>query len=68
MSHSKISGWGLFCMNATPKGSLIMEYVGEILDDNEALERETWNDIENVTYMFNVNEEVITLNIFLVCC
>ena len=42
-----------------------MEYVGEIIDIEEAEERDKWNQIEMITYLFRLNETVKKLNFFL---
>jgi hypothetical protein len=36
----------------------IMEYVGELIQDEEAEARDLWNDVEKVTYMFTLNDQV----------
>lgn len=37
-------GWGLIAVNAIPKGKLIQEYVGEVIDEKEKTERLVeWN-------------------------
>ena len=58
ISPSNISGWGLFALENISIGSFVMEYVGEILTNEECEDRGAWNDINEVTYMFNVNSNV----------
>jgi SET domain-containing protein len=45
-------------MQNIEKNDFIMEYTGEIIDENEATIREGWNDIEQVTYLFTLNSDV----------
>lgn len=58
IGKSNIAGWGLYNLEDIKKGDFIMEYVGEIIDDDEALERDKWNCIEKITYMFTLNNSV----------
>lgn len=32
-------GWGLFALEPIPKGSFVVEYVGELIDNKEAEKR-----------------------------
>ena len=55
---SHISGWGLFARENINKGDFIMEYIGEIVEEDETKERDKWNCIEEITYIFTLNNLV----------
>jgi SET domain-containing protein len=58
ISNSSTQGWGLFTLEDIKKNELIAEYIGEMLEEKEVRQREIWNDIEEVTYMFKLTETV----------
>jgi len=58
ISNSSTQGWGLFTLEDIKKNELIAEYLGEMLEEKEVTQREIWNDIEEVTYMFKLTESV----------
>lgn len=55
---SNVSGWGLFSRENIKKGDFIMEYIGEIVEEDETKERDKWNGIEEITYIFTLNNLV----------
>ena len=65
-ANSTLEGYGLFALENINKGDFIMEYVGEIIDIEEAEERDKWNQIEMITYLFRLNETVKKLNFFFI--
>lgn len=58
IAKSKIEGWGLFARQNIKKGDLILEYIGEIIEHEETTERDKWNEIEKITYVFTLNSNV----------
>lgn len=58
IAKSDIEGWGLFARQDIKKGDFIMEYVGEIIEEDETKERDKWNEIEKITYLFTLNNSV----------
>lgn len=59
IGKSDIEGWGLFARDDIKKGDLILEYIGEIIEHEETSERDKWNEIEKITYLFTLNSYVI---------
>ncbi len=47
-------------MQKINKNELIAEYIGEILDDMELTKRDIINDVDEVTYMFTLTDDVIS--------
>ena len=58
IAKSNIEGWGLFARQDIKKGDLILEYIGEIIEHEETTERDKWNEIEKITYVFTLNSNV----------
>jgi len=58
IGKSDIEGWGLFARDDIKKGDLILEYIGEIIEHEETSERDKWNEIEKITYVFTLNSNV----------
>ena len=61
IAKSNIEGWGLFARKNIKKGDLILEYIGEIIDHEETSERDKWNEIEKITYVFTLNSNVLII-------
>lgn len=53
---SKIDNRGAFATEDIPKGTMIVEYVGEKISNEEADKREETNDERGVTYIFCLDE------------
>jgi len=53
--------WGLFARKLIKKGELILEYIGEIIDNDETTKRDKVNEVENITYIFTLNSSVYIL-------
>ncbi len=58
IGKSDIEGWGLFAREDIKKADLILEYIGEVIEHEETSERDKWNEIEKITYVFNLNNSV----------
>jgi len=50
---TKSKGWGVRSENAIPSGSFICEYLGEIIEDEEALKK-----VDNDEYLFNISNYI----------
>ncbi|CAO2819440.1 unnamed protein product [Amaranthus hypochondriacus] len=48
---TKSKGWGLRCRTSIASGSFVCEYIGELLDDNEAEQR-----TDNDGYLFDIGQ------------
>jgi [histone H3]-lysine27 N-trimethyltransferase EZH2 len=65
IARSIIAGWGLFALENIKKDDLIQEYTGEIIDTHQLEERDMWNNVEEITYIFDLNDQVKIDLIFL---
>ena len=54
--QSKIDNRGAFATEDIPKGTKIVEYIGEKIDNEEAERREAINDEKGVTYIFCLDD------------
>ncbi|KAK9829516.1 hypothetical protein WJX72_006296 [[Myrmecia] bisecta] len=54
---SSTCGWGTFLLEAAKEGDLIGEYKGERIDSAEADRRGKTYDIDDNTYLFNLNKD-----------
>ncbi|ADM12305.1 SET domain-containing protein [Encephalitozoon intestinalis ATCC 50506] len=54
VSSSKIEGYGLFAKEKISKGKFIIEYVGEIISNEEAERRGTFYDLKGCSYLFDL--------------
>ncbi|RHN45574.1 putative histone-lysine N-methyltransferase chromatin remodeling SET family [Medicago truncatula] len=50
---TKAKGWGVRSENAIPSGNFICEYLGEIMEDEEALKK-----VDNDEYLFNIGNYI----------
>uniref|UniRef100_H2YGL8 SET domain-containing protein n=1 Tax=Ciona savignyi TaxID=51511 RepID=H2YGL8_CIOSA len=48
-------GWGVRALEIIPKGSFVMEYVGEVIKNEEAERRGKRYDSEGMTYLFDLD-------------
>uniref|UniRef100_H2YGM5 Histone-lysine N-methyltransferase n=1 Tax=Ciona savignyi TaxID=51511 RepID=H2YGM5_CIOSA len=48
-------GWGVKALEIIPKGSFVMEYVGEVIKNEEAERRGKRYDSEGMTYLFDLD-------------
>lgn len=55
--RSKVHGWGVFAGEDIPKNSLIGEYLGEIIRQEEAERRGRVYDELNYSFLFNITKE-----------
>lgn len=56
VKKSKINNLGLFCTSDIPAHTLIIEYIGEKISDEETEIRDTENDKTGITYTFYLNK------------
>lgn len=56
VKKSKINNLGLFCTSGIPADTLIIEYIGEKITDEETEIRDTENDKTGITYTFYLNK------------
>ena len=56
---SEVAGWGLFARDVILKGALIVEYVGELISQEEADRRGQVYDRRASSYLFNVNDKQV---------
>ena len=56
---SSVAGWGLFARDVILKGALIVEYVGELISQEEADRRGQVYDRRASSYLFNVNDKQV---------
>lgn len=59
LGGSVVHGWGAFVRESIEKGELITEYVGELISQEEADRRGQIYDKLNISYLFNLNEELV---------
>ncbi|KAG1658609.1 Histone-lysine N-methyltransferase SUV39H2 [Nymphon striatum] len=52
---SNLCGWGVKTLEAIPKGTFVMEYVGEVISEQEAERRGHKYDEEGRTYLFDLD-------------
>jgi len=45
---------------------LVLEYIGEIIEHEETSERDKWNEIEKITYVFTLNSNVMIRKITII--
>lgn len=55
--RSKVHGWGVFAGEDIPKNSLIGEYLGEVIRQDEAERRGRVYDELNYSFLFNITTE-----------
>ena len=55
--NEKTRGWGLKCLKEIPKGSPVIEYVGELIDMNEFHRREKEQEEMGTMYCLEVTPE-----------
>ena len=60
-AKSPIHDWGLYAVEGIPRGDMIIEYVGEVIRQQVADEREKANERGGnfSTYLFRVDEDVV---------
>jgi hypothetical protein len=54
---SEIDGFGAFSLENIKKGEFIMEYSGEIIEEEELNKRQVWYEIDNIFYTFDLSEQ-----------
>lgn len=59
LGRSDISGWGAFLKNSVGKHEYLGEYTGELISHKEADKRGKIYDIENSSFLFNLNNEYV---------
>jgi len=59
LGRSEIAGWGTFLKQSVKKHDYIHEYVGEIISHKEAERRGLVYDKLNLSFLFNLNEELV---------
>jgi SET domain-containing protein len=64
IARSNVAGWGLFALERISKFELIQEYTGEIIDFDQSEQRDKWNNVEEITYIFELNDNVTFLSNF----
>ncbi|KDN53551.1 SET domain-containing protein [Tilletiaria anomala UBC 951] len=60
-AKSPIHDWGLYAMEVIPKGDMVIEYVGEIIRQQVADEREKAQELAGIfsTYLFRVDDDTV---------
>ena len=60
-AKSPIHDWGLYAMELIPRGDMVIEYVGEVIRQQIADEREKKNELNGnfSTYLFRVDDDVV---------
>ncbi|CAN4082934.1 unnamed protein product [Withania somnifera] len=59
LGRSDVSGWGAFLKNSVEKDEYLGEYTGEIVSHHEADKRGKIYDLENSSYLFNLNDQSV---------
>ncbi|KAH9317058.1 hypothetical protein KI387_018827, partial [Taxus chinensis] len=57
--RTKDRGWGVRALEQIPRGKFVVEYVGEILSQDEATEREKVDDSYNSRYLFAMDHPAV---------
>ncbi|CAM0912950.1 unnamed protein product [Alopecurus aequalis] len=59
LGRSDVCGWGAFLKNTVGKDEYLGEYTGELISHREAGMRGTLYDLENSSFLFNLNNEFV---------
>ena len=57
LGKSQVAGWGCFTKHELKKGDYVHEYLGELIDQNEAERRGEKYDKNNQTYIFDMSTD-----------
>ncbi|KAK1410284.1 hypothetical protein QVD17_36819 [Tagetes erecta] len=59
LGRSEVSGWGAFLKNSVAKDEYLGEYTGELISHHEADKRGKIYDLENSSFLFNLNDQYV---------